>query len=126
MLDRLLEDDRIDFEAVSGTSAGAMNAAALVAGMAAGGRDGAREALDRFWLTTSRMALFSPMQRTLTDRLLGRWNLDRSPGFFLFNLFSRLYSPFGPVNPSEVTHPGADKHALPVVTPGGKTWLAFS
>lgn len=94
VLDRLLEDDRIVFEAVSGTSAGAMNAAALAAGLAAGGRDGAREALDRFWLTTSRMALFSPMQRTLTDRLLGRWNLDRSPGFFLFNLFSRLYSPY--------------------------------
>ncbi|HRO60552.1 MAG TPA: patatin-like phospholipase family protein, partial [Burkholderiaceae bacterium] len=39
VLDRLLEDDRIVFEAVSGTSAGAMNAAALAAGMAAGGRE---------------------------------------------------------------------------------------
>ena len=49
VLDRLLEDGRIDFEGVSGASAGAMNAAVLASGLAAGGRDGAREALARFW-----------------------------------------------------------------------------
>ena len=41
VLDRLLEDDRFGVEAVSGTSAGALNGAALVAGFATGGRQGA-------------------------------------------------------------------------------------
>jgi NTE family protein len=93
-LDRLLEDERIVIEAVSGTSAGAMNAAALAAGYAEGGREGARRALDRFWISASEYAAFSPFQRTLIDRLLGRWNLDHSPGYLWFNLLGRLFSPY--------------------------------
>jgi NTE family protein len=94
VLDRLLEDRRIVIEAISGTSAGAMNAAALAAGYAAGGREGARQALDRFWISTSEYAIFSPIQRTLIERLLGRWNLDRSPSYLWFNLLGRVYSPY--------------------------------
>ena len=94
VLDRLLEDEHIVIEAISGTSAGAMNAAALAAGYAAGGREGARQALDRFWISTSEYAIFSPIQRTLIERLLGRWNLDRSPSYLWFDLFGRVYSPY--------------------------------
>ena len=50
VLDRLLADERIRFGAVSGSSAGAMNAVALAAGWTEGGRSGARETLRRFWL----------------------------------------------------------------------------
>ena len=49
VLDRLLEDGRLEFEAISGTSAGAMNAVAMAHGLLAGGRDGARAALEKFW-----------------------------------------------------------------------------
>jgi NTE family protein len=49
VLDRLLADERIRFGAVSGSSAGAMNAVALAAGWTEGGRDGARQTLRRFW-----------------------------------------------------------------------------
>ena len=49
VLDHLLEDGRTDFEGVSGTSAGAMNAAVMAQGLMAGGADGAREALHAFW-----------------------------------------------------------------------------
>ncbi len=49
-LDRILEDDRIEIAAISGTSAGALNGAALKSGMVKGGVDGAREALDALWL----------------------------------------------------------------------------
>jgi NTE family protein len=49
VLDALLEDERIEFDGVSGTSAGAMNAVVLAQGWMAGGRLGAREALRRFW-----------------------------------------------------------------------------
>ena len=49
VLDRLLEEDRIDIGWVSGTSAGAVNAVALAAGLAEGGRDAARAKLDSVW-----------------------------------------------------------------------------
>jgi NTE family protein len=49
VLDRLLEDERIEFEGISGTSAGAMNAVVMADGLVKGGRDGARQALIRFW-----------------------------------------------------------------------------
>jgi NTE family protein len=49
VLDALLEDGRLNFEGVSGTSAGAMNAAVLAHGLMSGGRDGARAALEQFW-----------------------------------------------------------------------------
>ena len=49
VLDALLEDGRLRFEGVSGTSAGAMNAVLLAQGLMAGGADGARAALRDFW-----------------------------------------------------------------------------
>lgn len=49
VLDALLEDGRIRFDGISGTSAGAMNAVLLAHGLMHGGRDGAREALAFFW-----------------------------------------------------------------------------
>jgi NTE family protein len=48
-LDTILQDPRIEIAGLSGTSAGALNAAALKAGMVKGGRDGAREKLDWLW-----------------------------------------------------------------------------
>ena len=49
VLDRLLEDEMLEIAAISGTSAGALNAAALKAGMLVGGRLGAQKMLDRLW-----------------------------------------------------------------------------
>jgi NTE family protein len=49
VLDRLLEDADIEIAGISGTSAGALNGAALKAGMIKNGRDGARENLDWLW-----------------------------------------------------------------------------
>jgi NTE family protein len=49
VLDTILQDPRIEIAAMSGTSAGALNAAALKAGMVTGGREGARETLDWLW-----------------------------------------------------------------------------
>ena len=60
VLDRLLEDERLEIAGISGASAGAMNAVALAAGLMAGGREGARTALRRFW---SRVADASPFNR---------------------------------------------------------------
>lgn len=49
VLDRLLEDEDLEIGGISGTSAGAMNGAALKAGWAKNGREGARDELDWFW-----------------------------------------------------------------------------
>jgi NTE family protein len=49
ILERLLEDERLEICAVTAASAGAMNAVALAAGLAQDGRDGAKAALERFW-----------------------------------------------------------------------------
>ena len=99
VLDRLLEEDWLIIEGISGTSAGAMNAAVLADGFAAGGRDGARAALDAFWHHVAEAARFSPFQRGPLDVLLGRWTLDHSPLFVALDLMSRLYSPYD-LNPS--------------------------
>src|ERR1700751_4888953 len=81
VLDRLLEEPWLQIAGISGTSAGAMNAAVLVDGWTAGGAAGAREAMERYWRSVSRAAAFSPLQRSPVDRLLGRWSLDTSPAY---------------------------------------------
>ncbi|NIA68022.1 patatin-like phospholipase family protein [Pelagibius litoralis] len=60
VLDRLLEEDRLDIDGLSGASAGALNAAALASGWLEGGRDGARESLDRLWRRVSSLGEFNP------------------------------------------------------------------
>jgi NTE family protein len=94
VLDRLLEEPRIEIDAISGTSAGAMNAAVLADGWTQGGAKGARAALDRYWQRVSRAAAFSPLQRSPLDRLMGRWTLDTSPAYVVMDLMSRLFSPY--------------------------------
>ncbi|MDQ3797006.1 MAG: patatin-like phospholipase family protein, partial [Pseudomonadota bacterium] len=94
VLDRLLEDERITIEAISGTSAGAMNAVALADGFQKNGYMGARQALLSFWRAVSQAACFSPFQRTPLDRLIGNWSLNTSPGYLMMDLLSRLASPY--------------------------------
>jgi NTE family protein len=94
VLDRLLEEPWLRIDGISGTSAGAMNAAVLVDGYADKGADGARAALENFWRRVSRAALLSPLRRTPLDVLLGRWTLDHSPAFVAMDLMARLFSPY--------------------------------
>ncbi|MGH8729760.1 MAG: patatin-like phospholipase family protein [Burkholderiales bacterium] len=56
VLDRLLEDERIEIEAISGASAGAVNAVVLAHGLTSGGREGARQALAALWDSVSSYA----------------------------------------------------------------------
>ena len=94
VLDRLLEEPWIDIVAISGTSAGAMNAAVLADGWAEGGAAGARKALDTYWARVSKAAAFSPLQRSPVDRLMGRWTLDTSPVYVAMDLMTRVLSPY--------------------------------
>lgn len=94
VLDRLLQEPWLQIDGISGTSAGAMNAAVLSDGYAGGGAEGAREALDTFWQAVSKAAAMSPFRRGPLDILMGRWTLDNSPLFVAFDLASRLFSPY--------------------------------
>jgi len=94
VLDRLLGSERIEISAISGTSAGAMNAVVLADGLMVGGKAGARNALRQFWKAVNQAAAFSPMRRTPFDTLTGNWNLDYSAGYLFFDIFSRMASPY--------------------------------
>ncbi|NWG46900.1 MAG: patatin-like phospholipase family protein [Alphaproteobacteria bacterium] len=100
VLDRLLEEDRLAFEGVSATSAGAMNAAVLAYGLTLGGREGAKRALAGFWRRIARSSTLSPLQPSVFDRITHNHALDASPGFVIFDLVTRLLSPyqFNPLN----------------------------
>jgi len=69
ILDRLLEDERINIEGIRATSAGGMNGACVAYGMAIGGRQAARTALSAFWGRVSDAARWSPLQPSWYDRL---------------------------------------------------------
>jgi NTE family protein len=94
VLDRILEDGRLEIDAISGTSASAMNAIALADGLTAGGVDGAREKLEGFWRAMSEAARNSPIQRAPIDVLMGNWSLDRSWGYHAMDAISRMFSPY--------------------------------
>jgi len=99
VLDRMLEEKRFTIEAISGTSAGAMNAAVLADGWNKGGAEGAKAALEAYWRRVSEAAAFSPFQRTFMDRMMGRWSLDHSPVYLAIDLLTRVASPYD-LNPS--------------------------
>ena len=103
VLDRLLEEPWLQIEGISGTSAGAMNAAVLVSGYQLDGAAGARTTLEAFWRRVSEAAVFSPFRRSPFDVLMGRWTLDYSPLFIAMDLAARMFSPYD-MNPRGV-HP---------------------
>lgn len=94
VLDRLLEDERLEVEAISGTSAGAMNAAVFADGMGRGGRPEARRALDAFWANVSEAARTGPLQPSPFDHYASGWNLDHSAAFVAFDMLTRMLSPY--------------------------------
>jgi NTE family protein len=94
VLDRLLEETWLRIDGISGTSAGAMNAVVLVDGFEKGGSKGAQAALEDFWRRVAYSARFSPIRRSPLDILLGRWTLDTSPFFVVFDMAARLFSPY--------------------------------
>jgi NTE family protein len=83
VLDRLLEEPEIGFDAVSGSSAGAVNAVLLASGLADGGRAEAKARLERFWRRMSAAAAFLPSAA-----------LAASPLAASFGLFARALSPY--------------------------------
>jgi len=101
VLDRLIDDDRIWMDAISGTSAGAMNAVVAAHGMHENGAVGARERLGEFWQAVSEAARTSPIRRSLWAQMTGSWSLDTSPGYLWMNMLQRMASPYD-LNPFRI------------------------
>ena len=97
VLDRLLEEERIEVAAISGTSAGAMNGAAFKAGWLEDGRDGAKAQLDWLWSQLGAvqdlrmpgwMAGSLPMPGAVSAAL------ELSPAYLMADAASRMISPY--------------------------------
>ncbi len=101
VLDRLLEDERIAISGISGTSAGALNAAVLASAWTRGGRAAARDALRAFWSDVATSALHaSPFDRGLFGAFLGNPIAAWSGLGQYYDLVGRMLSPyqFNPLN----------------------------
>ena len=96
VLDRLLEEEgRLHIEGISGTSAGAMNGAALLQGYnSVGGADHARKTLTKFWEGIGISASFEMPQNKLFTEMLGSWNIDTSPFTAMTDAWQRMFSPY--------------------------------
>ena len=103
VLDRLLEESWLTFDGISGTSAGAMNAAVMASGHAHGGVEGAKAALETFWKSVSEASKYSPVQRGPMEMLTGKWTLENSPMYMASEMMMRIFSPYD-LNPMG-THP---------------------
>jgi NTE family protein len=101
VLDQLLEDERIDIEGISGTSAGAVNAVMLADGLARGGPEAARQRLADFWRAASLDGNLPDLQRSVIDRLFSFTPYEGSPVQAWFNAVSHYMSPYD-LNPLNI------------------------
>ncbi|QAU46641.1 patatin-like phospholipase family protein [Bradyrhizobium guangzhouense] len=88
VLERLLEEPSIDFDTISGASAGAINALLLGCGLVEGGREGARRRLNRFWTRLMHEASFRSLM------LVGGFSPAGSSVAFGPTLRSGQFDPF--------------------------------
>lgn len=100
VIDRLLEDGRVSIQAVTGASAGAMNGAALAAGLLTGGPNGGRANLEAFWRAVSD-ASAAPFGKSglWTEVFAPDW-LRATPGWRMAETWAQSFSPydFNPFN----------------------------
>jgi NTE family protein len=94
VLDCLLNEPRLELEGISATSAGAINAVVLAHGLTVGGRAGAASALADFWRRVATEAERGGLQPSWFDRLTHNYGLEHSPAYLLFDLMSRMFSPY--------------------------------
>lgn len=94
VIDKFLEDGRIEIEGLSGTSAGSMNAVVYAYG-ALKGKERAREALHDYWQAISDAGQkYSMVKRTPWEQMFGGWNMERSVASEGFKLLTSSFSPY--------------------------------
>jgi NTE family protein len=99
-IDALSEDERIEIGAISGASAGAMNAVLYADGYREDGGAGARRKLHDFWLSVSDEGALSPLQRRFVNFWLRGWSAVFPQASAVWDALSQLASPydFNPLN----------------------------
>lgn len=93
VMHRLMSEPRLYIDGISGTSAGAMNAVVFADGFLKGRRQGAIDALERFW---TRVADLPGMPRGLMPGIPGvsdGWAVDNDPAFMMLDIITRIWSP---------------------------------
>lgn len=93
-MDQLLLDDRVQIEAISATSGGAMMAVAAAQGLMENGRDGARKALQSFWHKVSIAAGMLPLKVSAVDKFLSNVGIDISPSTMALDYLTKIFSPY--------------------------------
>jgi NTE family protein len=101
VLDELLNDERIEIEGMSGTSAGAINAIMVADGLARGGCEEARKRLADFWRAASRDGDMSKLNRVISERLFSLIPIAVTPFQPWFDAMSRMLSPYD-LNPLNI------------------------
>ena len=94
VLDRLLEEERLVFDGIAASSAGAVNAVVLADSFAAGGRQGARNALRHFWQKLSQGASNGIFQPSFFDKYNPTHGLEHSPGYVFMEALTYFASPY--------------------------------
>lgn len=96
VLDRLLEEPEIEVAGISGTSAGALNGAALKAGLVTGGAEAARENLEWLWSQMGAVpeSYLSAWMEGVSPRNMAR-AIEYSPVYQMGETMTRLVSPYG-------------------------------
>lgn len=94
VVDQLLFDERVDIDAVSATSGGAMMAAVMAQGMLEGGRQGARDTLQAFWKKVSIASAMLPLKMSVVDKFLSNVGIDISPSTVALDYLTRIFSPY--------------------------------
>jgi NTE family protein len=97
VLDRLLEDNSLEIAGISGTSAGALNGAALKAGLLAGGRGAARKRLDRLWAQVGEIGDFRMLPWMQAFLPMLRFWQTAADSFLPFSpqgIAAQVYSPY--------------------------------
>jgi NTE family protein len=105
VIDRILDDTRIEIDGICGTSAGAMNGVCTSYGLLKGGRSMAKHLLVKFWHKISEAGKKSSLQPTWLDKFMSPGNMDFSPTYRFFSLTADHLTPsqFNPlkINPLE-------------------------
>lgn len=93
-VDQLLVDGRLEIEAISATSSGAILAVVIAQGLTEDGNEGARKALHTFWRKVSIASSLMPMQMNVVDKFLGHVGIDLSTSSMALDYITKVFSPY--------------------------------
>lgn len=94
VLDRLLEEQDLTIDAISATSAGAMNATLYAYGLMQEGPAKAKSNLESFWKQVSNLASFLPLQPSVVDNTFGVNSMAFSPFVKIADYWRYVLSPY--------------------------------